>query len=123
MGSAATADVAIIAQLPTGLTGVVVSNGGSYDPTTGIVTWPLLPAMAPGETAVYTVTLPPQPAGATVLVSANVTTPTTETTTANNTSTAQVVVPAVIPTLSFWAMAILSLGLLMLVRRQPRMTE
>ena len=48
--------------LPIGLTGVTVSNGGSYNAATGLVTWPTIASLASPTTAtpssfVYTVTL------------------------------------------------------------------
>ena len=49
--------------LPIGLTGVTVSNGGSYDATTGLVTWPVIASLASPTTTTttstftYTVTL------------------------------------------------------------------
>jgi uncharacterized repeat protein (TIGR01451 family) len=47
--------------LPTGLAGVTVSNGGSYNPATGVVTWPTLPNQPSGNVQTYTVDLPAAP--------------------------------------------------------------
>jgi uncharacterized repeat protein (TIGR01451 family) len=50
-GQASATDVIITDSIVPGLTSVVVSNGGTYDPTTGIVTFPPLPSLASGADA------------------------------------------------------------------------
>ena len=43
------------AKLPTGLVGVVVSDGGSYNATNGVVTWPAVSTLATGSFLAYTI--------------------------------------------------------------------
>ena len=56
-GPDAATNVAPTLQLPAGLAGVSASNGGSYDPATGLVTWPVVASLASGtaNTLSYTV--------------------------------------------------------------------
>jgi uncharacterized repeat protein (TIGR01451 family) len=61
-GPDAATDVVPTLSLPTGLAGVTVSNGGSYNPVTGVVTWPTLPNQSNGNVQTYTVALPAAPA-------------------------------------------------------------
>lgn len=98
-------------QLPPGLSGVVVGGGGSYDPATGLVTWPAI-TLAPGAAnpAPQTVTIP-YAKGSTVRGDAMVTT-TGEASTllANNPSHAVLssLLPAVpVPALGAWGLALL----------------
>ena len=56
-GSGAALNVAPTLQLPAGLTVGAISNSGTYNPATGLVTWPLIASQASGNTATYTVAL------------------------------------------------------------------
>ncbi len=114
-------------QLPTGLAGVTASNGGIYDPATGLVTWPPI-TLVPGASnpTPQTVTMP-YTTGTTVRGDATVTT-TGEASTvlANNPSNAGLGsgLPAGIPTLGEWGLWLLT-GLMLLAgglrarRRRP----
>ncbi|NJL68674.1 MAG: DUF11 domain-containing protein [Microcoleus sp. SM1_3_4] len=50
-------DVVITDSIVPGLTGVTATGGGSYDPATGIVTFPSIPTLLSGDNAVRQVTL------------------------------------------------------------------
>lgn len=102
-------NASVTLQLPPGLNNVVPSNGGVYDPATGIVTWPpeaSVPALTPGA-GTYTVTfaLPPS---RTVQATSNASVPGGEITTANNTSTATLTYTAPVPTLAGLTTALLA---------------
>ncbi|MGI4740752.1 MAG: T9SS type A sorting domain-containing protein [Janthinobacterium lividum] len=93
-GPSAAASVGQTVQLPKNLSGVFPSNNGSYDASTGVVTFPALPALAKGAVVNNTISFP-MPAAA-FTASAAVTTTTTEAagTTANNAATAATTTPA-----------------------------
>ncbi|MEG5031952.1 DUF4347 domain-containing protein, partial [Microcoleus sp. AT3-D2] len=55
MGPDPAADVTITDSIIPGLTGVSLSDGGSYDPVSGIVTFPALRVLANADTATHTV--------------------------------------------------------------------
>jgi uncharacterized repeat protein (TIGR01451 family) len=57
IGPSTATGVTLKAQLATGLAGVVASgpSAGSYNPNTGIVTWPIINSLANGASLVYTV--------------------------------------------------------------------
>ena len=114
-------NVRITTALPPGLAGVVPSNGGTFDSTTGVVTWPPLANLAVGTNVIYTVSVQTTP-GATITANTDVnaftnpvdTVPLTELSRSNNPSTAVLntallAIPAVGP------MGLLSLALMMLL--------
>lgn len=97
VGPSEAASVNTTVQLPTGLLGVVVSSGGSYDTNSGLVTFPTVTSLpgysgtvaanAAAPQLTYTITMPaPSTITATngYAVTSTVSTATTETTTANN---------------------------------------
>jgi len=90
--SAATAVVQTV-QLPTGLTNVFLSANGTYDASTGVVTFPTLAVLPTGSSLNNTVSFPMPSAAFTA--SATVATATQEATgtTANNVATAQSTTP------------------------------
>lgn len=104
-------------KLPSGLTGVVVSNGGTYDAATGVVTWPPI-TLAPGASnpAPQTVTIP-YTNGSSVKGDATVTTTGEDSQVlANNPSSATLGTPRspdAVPALGDWGLAML-MGLLLL---------
>jgi SdrD B-like domain/Domain of unknown function DUF11 len=117
VGTQPAPNVRMTTQLPPGLTGVVVSNGGTYNPTTGLVTWPSIPNIAPGANVQYTVTVP-LPSGAVVTAQTTAssfetptsTTPLAEATLANNPSNATLQeAPKGIPTLSAFMLGLMAL--------------
>ncbi|WP_157135582.1 DUF4347 domain-containing protein, partial [Kamptonema sp. PCC 6506] len=82
-----TADGVVITDtLPTGLTGVVPSDGGSYNSATGIITWPSI-SLANAANTTRTVTLP-LPASGTLSNTAKSTSTTSDPTSSNNDGTA-----------------------------------
>jgi uncharacterized repeat protein (TIGR01451 family) len=85
-GPSAAANVVQTAQLPTGLLGVFVSNGGTYDSGTGVVTFPAVPAMSSGTSLNNTISFLAPAAGFTA--TASVTPTSGDTNTANNTASA-----------------------------------
>lgn len=93
-GPSAAAAVVQTVQLPTGLAGVFASGNGTYDATTGLVTYPALAGLAPGAFVNNTVSFPMP--GAPFAASTSVTTATMEATgtTANNSTTLATTTPA-----------------------------
>ncbi|MGL5062856.1 MAG: DUF4347 domain-containing protein, partial [Microcoleus sp.] len=61
LGTVAAANVAITDSLVPGLTGVIVSNGGSYDTATGVVTFPPIISLPVSQTVVRTISFVPPP--------------------------------------------------------------
>jgi SdrD B-like domain/Domain of unknown function DUF11 len=119
VGTQPAPNVRVTTQLPPGLVGVVVSNGGTYNPTTGVVTWPSIPNIAPGTNVQYTITVP-LPTGAVVNAQTTAssfetpasTTPLAEATLANNPSNALLQEsPQQIPTLNAAMLAFMALML------------
>jgi len=95
-GPDATTNVAPTLQLPAGLTVGTISNGGTYNPATGLVTWPVL-ASLPSGSVQYTVQLT-APAGPSVAAIAAVSSATSEPTTgtpASNVGTTDVTITQV----------------------------
>ncbi|GAA4347910.1 hypothetical protein GCM10023185_03300 [Hymenobacter saemangeumensis] len=90
-GPAAAQNVAPVAYLPAGLTGVVVSNGGSYNPATGVVTWPVIASQASGSTATYTVQLT-APANGPLLASSATSSATSDPSGGNNVASTSVTI-------------------------------
>ncbi|WP_426489650.1 T9SS type A sorting domain-containing protein [Hymenobacter sp. 102] len=84
-GTSPASNVQQTVQLPTGLTGVTVSGGGTYDSGSGVVTFPAITTLNSGNAQAVTNTISfPFPTASYRLV-ANVSTGTTETATSNNT--------------------------------------
>lgn len=69
--------------LPAGLAGVVVSGGGTYDATTGVVTFPAIASQSSGASTQYTITVN-APAAGQVTAVASVASGTPDPMTANN---------------------------------------
>jgi uncharacterized repeat protein (TIGR01451 family) len=92
-GPSAAAAVVQTVQLPTGLTNVFLSANGTYDASTGVVTFPTLAVLPTGSSLNNTVSFPMP--GAAFTASATVATATQEATgtTANNVATAQSTTP------------------------------
>ncbi|MDP8935985.1 MAG: DUF4347 domain-containing protein, partial [Cyanobacteriota bacterium] len=65
-GPSAATNVAIADSIVGGLTGVSVSEGGTYNATTGIVTWPAIASLASAASTNRTVTFPVPATGGTV---------------------------------------------------------
>jgi uncharacterized repeat protein (TIGR01451 family) len=116
IGSSPAGNVVVYLQLPTGATAVTVSGGGSYNPATGLVTWPVI-AFVPANTtpvATYTVTFVPPATGG--QVRSDVNTPDVEVTLTNNPAVAQIGVivvpeaPVPVPTVPWWMLAIALVG-------------
>jgi uncharacterized repeat protein (TIGR01451 family) len=63
-GPTAAANVVITDNIGTGLTGVVASNGGTYDSVTGIVTFPTIASLANGTTQANTISVMAPASGA-----------------------------------------------------------
>jgi uncharacterized repeat protein (TIGR01451 family) len=90
-GPSAAAAVVQTVQLPTGLTNVFPSANGTYDASTGVVTFPTLAVLPTGASFNNTVSFPMPSAAFTA--SAAIATTTQEATTANNVATAQPTTP------------------------------
>ncbi|MCA8833267.1 T9SS type A sorting domain-containing protein [Hymenobacter pini] len=88
-GPNAAANVVTSVSLPAGLTGVTVSGGGTYNSTTGVVTFPTIASQPSGSSIAYTVTVN-APASGTLTAAASVASGTTDPMPANNLSTTQV---------------------------------
>ena len=80
-------DVVPSVDLPTGLSGVVVSGGGTYNPLTGTVTFPATAVLSPGAALANTITFTaPLNDAASLPLAAGVFTTSTELSPANNVS-------------------------------------
>jgi len=75
--------------LPAGLTNVVASNNGTYDATTGLVTFPVVSSLAQGATVAYTIQLP-APATGPLTPVASITSASAETVPADNVAATKV---------------------------------
>ena len=83
-GTAAAANVVPTLQLPAGLTIGSISDGGVYNPATGLVTWPTIASQPSGDLQTYTVVVK-APASGPVIAYSSASSDTSE----PNTSTAQ----------------------------------
>jgi uncharacterized repeat protein (TIGR01451 family) len=115
VGAVGATSTTVTLQLPPGATGVVPSNGGVYDPATGIVTWPVIALVAANtpNAGTFTVAFVPAPNTA-VTVSSNVSTPGGETSLANNPSSASLLAVGTVtavPTLHTLLLALMALML------------
>ncbi|MEO7253054.1 MAG: DUF11 domain-containing protein, partial [Casimicrobium sp.] len=117
IGSSPAGNVVVYLQLRAGASAVTVSGGGSYNPATGLVTWPVI-AFVPANTtpvATYTVTFVPPSTGG--QVRSDVNTPDVEVTLANNPAVAQIGMivvaeaPVPVPTVPWWILAIALVGI------------
>ncbi|MGI4833119.1 MAG: hypothetical protein ACRYFK_06615 [Janthinobacterium lividum] len=79
--------VAQTVTLPTGLTNVFISNGGTYNSTSGLVTFPSLGTLVSGSVVNNTISFV-APSSSSITATANVSTATTDAVTTNNTSPA-----------------------------------
>ncbi|MBF9239866.1 T9SS type A sorting domain-containing protein [Hymenobacter sp. BT683] len=86
-GPSPAADVVQTVQLPTGLSGVFATRGGTYDAGTGMVTFPARAVLASGALVTNTVSFP-LAATFTAVAAVNTTTTEASGTTANNSATA-----------------------------------
>ncbi|AHJ99664.1 hypothetical protein Hsw_4069 [Hymenobacter swuensis DY53] len=89
--SVAATNVQQLLYLPAGLTGVTVSGSGSYNSTTGVVTFPMVASQAVNSSTQYTVTVN-APASGSFTATASVSAAQSETNTANNTATSDITV-------------------------------
>ncbi|RSK50765.1 T9SS type A sorting domain-containing protein [Hymenobacter rigui] len=87
VGNTAAVSVQQTVQIPAGLTGVMVSGGGTYNSVTGVVTFPTIASQLPGASLTNTITYT-APAGGPLSNVASVATATAEAVTANNRSAA-----------------------------------
>ncbi|MEG3985327.1 DUF4347 domain-containing protein, partial [Microcoleus sp. T3B2] len=83
-GPSAATNVAIADSIVRGLTGVSVSEGGSYNATTGIVTWTAIPSLASATSANRTVSFAVPATGGTVANTASSTSSTPDPNPGNN---------------------------------------
>ena len=83
-GASAASQAVATVQLPAGLSGVSLSQG-TYDATTGVVTFPTVASAAPGTALSYTISYTPPTTG-TYNASANYTSSSPDATPANNTA-------------------------------------
>jgi hypothetical protein len=91
----------------------VVSNGGSYNGATGVITWPVVATLASGASLNYSVSYA-APASGSVAFSATVSSSTGDPNPGNNafSATATITQVAVVPTMTPLALMLLS-GLLL----------
>jgi uncharacterized repeat protein (TIGR01451 family) len=61
LGTVAAANVVVTDSLVPGLTNVIVSPGGTYDPISGRVTFPITPSLAVNQTVIRTISFVPPP--------------------------------------------------------------
>jgi hypothetical protein len=110
IGPVSALDVSVTLQIPAGMDGVIASHGGRHAAMTGVVTWPVIasiPASTPSF-ASYTVSFVPTP-NSFVVVSSNATTPSAESSVANNVSEATLLASATpVPSLEGWMLTLLS---------------
>ncbi len=97
-GPAAAAGVRQTVQLPTGLTGVIVSGGGTYSSGTGVVTFPVISALQPGSANQVTNTISFTAPVTAFSAVGSVTTTTAETNSGNNSSTQNTAMANLVPT-------------------------
>jgi uncharacterized repeat protein (TIGR01451 family) len=98
LGGDAATNVIPTLQLPAGLTIGSISNGGVYNPATGLVTWPTLASQASGDVQNYTVALTAPANGPVIAVSSassDTSEPNTTSAQTNNVGNASVVVTPV----------------------------
>jgi uncharacterized repeat protein (TIGR01451 family) len=110
-GDVVATNAVVTLQLPPNLIGVAPSNGGVYNPITGLVTW-LATTVPPGPSLVYSVSLPIAPNDPPITGDANVTTPLIEITLTNNPSSASIASsapPVAVATLRTELLALLAL--------------
>ncbi|RZK63285.1 MAG: T9SS type A sorting domain-containing protein, partial [Hymenobacter sp.] len=88
-GPNAAANAVTQVALPVGLSGVVASGEGTYDATTGLVTFPTVASLAQGGTVSYTIQLPAPASGPLVPV-VSITSPSPETVIADNVASTKV---------------------------------
>lgn len=93
-GPSAAAAVVQTVQLPTGLTGVFPSNNGTYDASTGVVTYPALAVLASGAVVNNTVSFPMPSATFTATAAVTAATAQASGTTANDAASAPATAPA-----------------------------
>ncbi|RZK46367.1 MAG: hypothetical protein EOO59_19390, partial [Hymenobacter sp.] len=79
-GPSSATNVVPTLQLAAGLTVGTISNGGTYNPTSGLVTWPVIASQPNGDLTQYTVQLT-APAGPSITAVATVSSSTSEPTT------------------------------------------
>jgi uncharacterized repeat protein (TIGR01451 family) len=82
-GPGAATNVIVTDNIGTGLTGVVASNSGTYNSTTGIVTFPAIASLANGATQTYTISLT-APGSGSIIDTVSSTSSTTDPTPGNN---------------------------------------
>jgi uncharacterized repeat protein (TIGR01451 family) len=121
-GPTAAQNVMPTAQLPAGLTGLVISGGGVHNPLTGVITWPAIPTLAINGTAIFTVTLT-VPSIASIAISANVSTDTPEVTLSNNPSAAVLFIQLPVPVNGREGLALLLLAMLIAAACAQRQTS
>ncbi|MDO7874427.1 hypothetical protein Q5H93_06755 [Hymenobacter sp. ASUV-10] len=92
-GPAAATNVTPTLQLPAGLTGVTVSNSGTYNPATGVVTWPLIASAPSTATVSYTATFA-APATGSVRATSAVSSQTSDNVLTNNSNTTTTTISA-----------------------------
>ena len=114
-GPSTATNVTASASLPPGLSGVVVSNGGSYNGATGAITWPVVATLASGASLNYSVSYT-APASGSVAFSATVSSSTGDPNPGNNTFNATAIIAqiVVVPTITPIALMLLS-GLLLVL--------
>jgi len=108
-GPSPASNVAASASLPSGLSGVVVSNGGLYNSGSGAITWPIVATLANGASLSYSVTYT-APAAGNVGFSATVSSSTPDPNPGNNTFSATTAIAhsVAIPTLTPITLILLS---------------
>jgi hypothetical protein len=119
VGAAVANNVVVTLQMPTGLSGVSPSNGGIYNATTGLVTWPTIPSIAASTPLAGTYSVDYVfPANGSVAFTSNATVAGGEASTANNPSTVNLSArPVNVPTLGSGAMWLLLLLVFGIARR------
>ncbi|MCU0546964.1 MAG: DUF4347 domain-containing protein [Oscillatoriaceae cyanobacterium Prado104] len=84
LGTIPAVDVSITDSLIPGLTNVIVSNGGSYDPATGVITFPPIASVAVNQTVVRSISFVPPPTLTTITNLVRSTSPTPDPNPRNN---------------------------------------
>ena len=120
IGGSPAANAVVTLQLPPGVTVQTISNGGTYNPVTGVVTWPVIPIVPPftSPASVYTVVFSAPVGGGTVLSTVSTADP--EVTAMNNPSSAVFVTNTPIVPIPMTPPWLIALALLALAVRRLR---
>lgn len=123
IGLVSALNVSVTLQMPPGLVGVVASNGGIYDVTTGLVSWPPITTLPPNVVVAGSYTVSLMMPTTTLTVVSGATVPGGEISVANNSTQATLAAAVPVPGLSGSMLLLLGLFLLLLAARSDWRTH